>query len=144
MSYGYQDTDTLKWVYNDLAKFRKAEGLTKTYRSAELEKIAQSAGFIWKHSQHKKQDRQAMALARRFKRYGIASVIACADRLGCRNSHGFSRKNPGKIWKDWRYRTGHYDSITKSKNQIFGCSVDKRSIGGGAYGYSIWCLIIAA
>ena len=46
-------------VYEQINGWRKDEGVSKIIRDRDLEKLAQSAGFVTSHSQHKEQDKKA-------------------------------------------------------------------------------------
>ena len=43
-------------VYEQINGFRRSEGLSKIIRDRDLEKLAQSAGFLTSHAQHKALD----------------------------------------------------------------------------------------
>lgn len=139
---GYQDTDTLSWVYNHIKELREDKGITEYYRDPQLEEIAQSAGYIWDHSQHPSQSEQCGVRAGELGRTnGCAWVIACADSEGCTKATGWDQYKPVQIWYDWRFKSNHYDYITNGDGDVFGCSAERQSSDGGV---SIWCLIIFA
>ena len=54
-----QDLSMLLKVYEQINGWRKDEGVSKIIRDRDLEKLAQSAGFVTSHSQHREQDKKA-------------------------------------------------------------------------------------
>jgi len=140
-----QDYSMLLKVYEQINGFRRSEGVSKIIRDRDLERLAQSAGFVTSHSQHTQLDAKAWDIARR-KGYNLrlASVIACTSSTGClASSHQFRniKTKPVQIFKDFRHKTGHYDKVTTDNYKYAGCSVTKKWVGS-EYGYSIWCMLM--
>ena len=55
----HQDQQCLNRVYATIDKWRRAVGVAETILPTGLEPIVQSAGHIWKHSQHKGVNKKA-------------------------------------------------------------------------------------
>lgn len=155
-----QDYTVLNKVYNQIDGWRANKGVPALRRDLELEKIAQSAGFIWRHCQHEKQNRLAKAMAKRKCDWkyggGLYSIIVCGcspndreprscPRNGCRYAD-MQLEKPAENWKSHEYKTPHYNVTIKSQNQIIGCSAIKKWVGDDEryddYGYSIWCILM--
>merc|ERR1711997_1153351 len=142
-----QDYSILFKVYDQINGWRSDERVPKIQRDLDLEKLAQSAGFITSHSQHKTQNDKAWDLARRkgWKVSGQGYVIACTSAPnGCKASSGQFKNiktKPVTIFKDFADRTGHYEECTDPGRKYAGCSVSKKWIGD-EYGYSVWCMFM--
>lgn len=140
-----QDNSMLLKVYEQINGFRRSEGISKIIRDRDLERLAQSAGFLTSHSQHKEQDEKAFDIARR-KGWTLrrAAVNACTESTGCLASkHQFRniKTEPVTIFKDFRKTHGHYEKVTTANYKYAGCSVIKKRVGS-EYGYSVWCMLM--
>lgn len=123
-SGGAQDRGKLRLVYEDINKWRRETGVPALTKSSQMENIVQTAGWVRSHGDHTSQDRQIRRLSLYKRRWGAVLATTYQSR-------------PAQIWKDYRYRTGHYNNLVNRVYTHVGCSAIKR----GQY-TNIWCSLL--